>query len=35
LIVSTPADRWTDGMRASVAAEGYDHIAEHHRYIGG
>ena len=35
LIRSTPADRWTDNMRASVAAEGYDHIAEHRRYIGG
>lgn len=35
LIVSTPASRWTPSMLATIAEDGYDHIAEHHRYIGG
>jgi len=35
LIASTAAERWTEEMEASVSAEGYDHIAEHHGYIGG
>jgi hypothetical protein len=35
LIVSTPAERWTDGMLAAISEDGYDHIHEHHRYIGG
>jgi len=34
LIASTPADRWTASMLATVAEDGYDHIAEHLRYIG-
>lgn len=35
LIVSTPAERWTEGMLAAISEDGYDHIVEHHHYIGG
>ncbi len=35
LIRSTPAEQWTEEMVAAIDEDGYDHIAEHHRYIGG
>lgn len=35
LIVSTPAARWTDSMLSGINEDGYDHIVEHHRYVGG
>ena len=33
LIRSTPADRWSEAMLASVSEDGYDHIAVHSSYI--
>jgi len=33
LIVSTPAEAWTEAMRARIAAEGYDHISVHRQYL--